>query len=389
MDVVRYADTYGYEWDIPANGAWRYRDYLVRAFNADVPFDQLVREQIAGDLLPNPRIDARADQRIADRPDVLPARREAARRQRRVQRHPPGDARQQDRRLLQGVPGDDRRPAPAATTTSSTRSPSSDYYALAGVFMSARWVANTLDTPDRNRDTIARLRALKRDLRREVGDWWNSRAGVGPTGGTRLPPVEATTLPLEHPLRPWQAGDASRDRTAMAATWCWNDARRRTTSRDRAASERDDFRVVADFREGRPAGLVDRRRRPARRPGSGPATSRSRSTARGSSAASCPPGWFTDADSPRLNGAAPLAVPAHLRQAVPERAGRGRGLRGRPDGRRQRLPDRAAGVPRPPRPRLAAVLDVPGDEGPARSTSSSRPRRATRTSRRGLASVRT
>ena len=51
MDVVRYADTYGYEWDIPAKGAWRYRDYLIRAFNADVPFDQLVREQIAGDLL--------------------------------------------------------------------------------------------------------------------------------------------------------------------------------------------------------------------------------------------------------------------------------------------------------------------------------------------------
>ena len=44
MDVVRYTDTYGYEWDMPAKGAWRYRDYLVRAFNADVPFDQLVRE---------------------------------------------------------------------------------------------------------------------------------------------------------------------------------------------------------------------------------------------------------------------------------------------------------------------------------------------------------
>ena len=32
MDMVRYADTYGYEWDIPAKGAWRDRDYLVRAF---------------------------------------------------------------------------------------------------------------------------------------------------------------------------------------------------------------------------------------------------------------------------------------------------------------------------------------------------------------------
>jgi len=58
MDVVRYGDTYGYEWDIPARGAWRYRDYLIRAFNADVPYDQFVREQIAGDLLDPPRINS-------------------------------------------------------------------------------------------------------------------------------------------------------------------------------------------------------------------------------------------------------------------------------------------------------------------------------------------
>ena len=57
MDVVRYTDTYGYEWDNPAKGAWEYRDYLIRAFNTDVGFDQLIREQIAGALLPRPRID--------------------------------------------------------------------------------------------------------------------------------------------------------------------------------------------------------------------------------------------------------------------------------------------------------------------------------------------
>ncbi|MCA9058911.1 MAG: DUF1549 domain-containing protein, partial [Planctomycetaceae bacterium] len=55
MDVVRYTDTYGYEWDNPAKGSWEYRDYLIRAFNADIGFDQLIREQIAGDLLQTPR----------------------------------------------------------------------------------------------------------------------------------------------------------------------------------------------------------------------------------------------------------------------------------------------------------------------------------------------
>jgi hypothetical protein len=55
MDLVRYADSAGHEYDYEFEGAWRYRDYLVRAFNDDVPFNQFVREHVAGDLLP-PRV---------------------------------------------------------------------------------------------------------------------------------------------------------------------------------------------------------------------------------------------------------------------------------------------------------------------------------------------
>ncbi|MDA9857201.1 PSD1 and planctomycete cytochrome C domain-containing protein [Rubripirellula sp.] len=55
MDLVRYAETYGHEFDYPIHHATEYRDYLIRAFNADVPFDQFTREHIAGDLLPEPR----------------------------------------------------------------------------------------------------------------------------------------------------------------------------------------------------------------------------------------------------------------------------------------------------------------------------------------------
>jgi hypothetical protein len=55
MDVVRYAETYGYEWNYEIRGAWRYRDYLIRAFNSDVPYDQFVREQIAGRPAGKPR----------------------------------------------------------------------------------------------------------------------------------------------------------------------------------------------------------------------------------------------------------------------------------------------------------------------------------------------
>lgn len=56
MDWVRYAESYGSEGDPAIPYAWRYRDYLIRAFNDDVPWPQLVREAIAGDLLPQPRL---------------------------------------------------------------------------------------------------------------------------------------------------------------------------------------------------------------------------------------------------------------------------------------------------------------------------------------------
>jgi mono/diheme cytochrome c family protein len=56
MDWVRYAESYGSEGDPAIPYAWRYRDYLIRAFNDDVPYPALIKEAIAGDLLPHPRI---------------------------------------------------------------------------------------------------------------------------------------------------------------------------------------------------------------------------------------------------------------------------------------------------------------------------------------------
>jgi hypothetical protein len=49
LDVVRYADTNGFELDQDRPHAWRYRDYVVHSFNADKPYDRFVKEQVAGD----------------------------------------------------------------------------------------------------------------------------------------------------------------------------------------------------------------------------------------------------------------------------------------------------------------------------------------------------
>jgi cytochrome c553 len=57
LDLARYAETRGHEFDFRIPNAWQYRDWVVRAFNADLPYDRFVQEQIAGDLLEPPRLD--------------------------------------------------------------------------------------------------------------------------------------------------------------------------------------------------------------------------------------------------------------------------------------------------------------------------------------------
>jgi mono/diheme cytochrome c family protein len=61
LDLARYADTDGYEKDLARPHAWRYRDWVIHAFNDDMPFDKFTVQQLAGDLLP----DATAEQRSA------------------------------------------------------------------------------------------------------------------------------------------------------------------------------------------------------------------------------------------------------------------------------------------------------------------------------------
>lgn len=56
LDLARYADSNGYEKDTPRS-IWTYRDWVIRAFNADMPFDRFSTEQLAGDLLPDPSVD--------------------------------------------------------------------------------------------------------------------------------------------------------------------------------------------------------------------------------------------------------------------------------------------------------------------------------------------
>jgi hypothetical protein len=60
LDLVRYAESRGHEFDYNLPNAYQYRDYVIRALNEDVPYDQFAREHIAGDLVPSPRLNPKA-----------------------------------------------------------------------------------------------------------------------------------------------------------------------------------------------------------------------------------------------------------------------------------------------------------------------------------------
>lgn len=175
MDVVHYSDTHGYEWDVPAKNAWMYRDYLVRAFNADLPFDRLVVEQIAGDLI-EPRIDPASG---INEPLLGPMALRMGER-----RH--GDSGGFDNVTEENVADmiDTTGKAFLATTVGCARChdhkldavAQADYYALAGVFLSSRWSVRCVDATDPNVAVIDELRSVKRSLQDAlVARWRRSR----------------------------------------------------------------------------------------------------------------------------------------------------------------------------------------------------------------------
>ena len=128
LDLVRYAETNGYERDSAKPFAWRYRDYVIDAFNRDKPYDQFVREQLAGDEI-EPRLG-----RGPDRDRILPAG-DLGRRAGRPAAGPVRCARRDRLDHGSGRPGDDGQLRRGATITRSIRSPSADYYRLLAFFI--------------------------------------------------------------------------------------------------------------------------------------------------------------------------------------------------------------------------------------------------------------
>lgn len=176
LDVVRFTETHGNEWNYEVHHAWRYRDYLVRAFNADVPYDQFVREHIAGDLLAPPRWNEteRFNESVIG-----------------TGFYRFGEVNHDDCISLPSLGYDiaDNQidtltKAFQATTVACARChhhkldavSMQDYYGLLGILRSSRLVSHGIDAPDVNAKLLQRLVELKSELRKELTEIWSREA---------------------------------------------------------------------------------------------------------------------------------------------------------------------------------------------------------------------
>ena len=245
MDVVRYTDTYGYEWDNPAKGSWEYRDYLIRAYNQDIGFDQILREQIAGDLLAKPRL----NRELATNESLIGP-----------MFYHMGEHRHGSSLMFNGIHQemvnnkiDAFSKAFLATTVACARChdhkleavSQRDYYALAAVLTTPRWTSRVVDAPGKNDAAIARLKELRAALGHELAALW-ARASITPAALQAalgdVPNAKVQIHEIAYPLVRLAQHD-----TDAAAAWKelkseWQTARAQRRKANAA------FKPLADFR---------------------------------------------------------------------------------------------------------------------------------------------
>ncbi len=164
LDLVRYAETAGHEFDYDIQGAYHYRDYLIRAFNLDLPYDRFVVEQIAGDLLETPRLDPTTHQNDSVIGTASLWLGEGT--------HSPVDSREDTARRVDNQI-DVLGKAFLGLTISCARChdhkfdaiTAKDYYALAGYFWSTRPQQAFLDPPGKIRAKAEAIDTLKGEIR--------------------------------------------------------------------------------------------------------------------------------------------------------------------------------------------------------------------------------
>ena len=256
LDLVRYAETRGYEWNYEIVGAWRYRDYVVRAFNQDIPYDQFVREHIAGDLLEQPRINE-AEQINESLIGTAFYRL--------------GEAGHDDCVMFREIALDviDNQidvltKTFQGLTVACARChdhkldpiPTTDYYGLYSILNSSRATTHTLDTQDSRSAQLEELKDLKSEIRGALTKVWSQEAktltGVLAPGAESLAAEEP---PIEDPAYLIHAiGRMEKDGAGFAEAYAAVAERMREEQLSRARFNAESFKRYGDFRAGAPSG---------------------------------------------------------------------------------------------------------------------------------------
>jgi hypothetical protein len=254
MDVVRYTETHGNEWNYEVHHAWRYRDYLIRAINDDLPFDRFVKEHVAGDLLP-PRWNKEG---FNEAPIGTAFWRF-------------GEVNHDDCISLPAIGYDiaDNQidtlgKAFQATTIACARCHDhkldavsmKDYYALLGIVRSSRLVSHTLDCPETNAARLKQLREMKAEIRKELATVWARDAaqisaylaGAGGLDAERAKRWETAVADKSTPddvLAPWRASASWKDFVAG-----WRQLAEQFAKDSSAVTEfNQQFEPFGDFRD--------------------------------------------------------------------------------------------------------------------------------------------
>ncbi len=174
LDLMRYGESLGHEYDFDIPNAWQYRDYVVRAFNADVPYDRFVREHIAGDLMADPRRDPVTGRNESVLGTAFWWLGEG--------KHSPVDVRQEQADRIDNQI-DVFGKAFLGQTVACARChdhkfdpiPTKDYYALYGILKSSRYLQAHLDAPETFARPARERDALDAHLpRRALADHWKT-----------------------------------------------------------------------------------------------------------------------------------------------------------------------------------------------------------------------
>lgn len=172
MDLVRYAETKGHEFDYSIVGAWQYRDYLIRAFNDDLPYDQLVREHLAGDLLKTPRYHSESG--IAESPlaTAFFAMAEGT--------HSPVDIKKDEADRIDNIIDVTSKTFQGLTVSCAKCHDhkfdpilTADYYSLYGVMESTRFTPLDAHWSTTKKQTAQEIEAIQAYVRKTISESWN------------------------------------------------------------------------------------------------------------------------------------------------------------------------------------------------------------------------